>query len=361
VAYGHSQVLMAWLPQIPAMVTDRLVRKRVVLCLLAAVAGFGMMAPRAGADTLVVLSDQTASYQQVVDELRAGLKSARDGGARIEVLAMDRLAVADDAFLKNYELVITVGLAAARSVLARAAALPASPPTVCLLIPRQAFEALVPAHADARPRRVSAVYLDQPLARQLDLLRIALPNRSRVGVVLGPTSAGLANELREGARQRDLVLNTADVAEPSGVYNALLRVLPASDVLLALPDPVAFNASTVYGLMLTSYRAQVPVIGFSEGLVKAGALLGLYSTASQVGRQGTEIANRILAGDAVLPPPQYPRYFTVRANQTVARSLSISLQDETALTTALTARSESRRESPRPAAANDASTPGRTP
>jgi len=125
------------------------------------------------------------------------------------------------------------------------------------------------------------------------------------------------------------------------VYGALQSLLPESDVLLAIPDPVAVNASTIYGLLLTSYRAQVPVVGFSEGLVKAGALLGLFSTASQQGKQGAEIATRILAGDGGLPAPQYPKYFTVRANYSVARSLGLRLEEEAALAATLAPRGES--------------------
>ncbi len=317
------------------------------------------MGTAARADTLVVLSDQAATYQQVADELRAGLKSQRDGGAKVDMVSSERVAAADDQFLKHYELVVTIGLAAARSVIAREGTLPA-PPTLCLLIPRQAFERLAPPRGEGRSRRLSAVYIDQPLSRQLELLRIALPGRNRIGVVLGPSSAGLANELREGARERELAIITAEIAESSEVYSALQRVLPTSDALLALPDPVAFNASTVYGMMLTTYRAQVPVIGFSEGLVKAGALLGLYSTASQVGRQGAEIAGRILAGDVGLPAPQYPRYYTVSANHTVARSLGISLDDEATLAARLAARSDGRSETPRPTSV-DSTTPGKAP
>jgi len=121
-----------------------------------------------------------------------------------------------------------------------------------------------------------------------------------------------------------------------------------------------FNASTAYGMMLTSYRAQVPVIGFSEGLVKAGALLGLYSTASQVARQGAEIAGRFLTGDAALPAPQYPRYFAVSVNHTVARSLGISLDDDATLASKLAARGDGRQAPLRPTSV-DSATPGKAP
>jgi ABC-type uncharacterized transport system substrate-binding protein len=226
-----------------------------------------------------------------------------------------------------------------------------------LLIPRQAFESLGP-RADARAaRHLSAVFIDQPLSRQLDLVRIALPNRKRVGVVLGTASGAIRGELQERARERDLTLELVEIGDSSGVYNGLQQILPGSDLLLAIADPVVFNASTVYGLLLTSYRAQVPVIGFSEGLVKAGALLGLFSSARQVGKQGGEIATRLLTGEAGLPPPQYPRYFTVRVNQSVARSLGIAIAEEATLATQLGRTGDSGREGRRSAPA----APGKSP
>ena len=322
--------------------------------------GLWAFARNARADVLVVLSDETASYQQVADEIRAGLKPAREGRLRIDTVTAQRVASGAEVALRGYELVVTVGLAAAKATIAREGALAAPPPTLCLLIPRQSFELLVAPRVDVRERRVSAVFIDQPLSRQLDLLRVALPGRSRVGVVLGPNMPQLRSELSDASKERDLVLNIAEIPDSSGVYGALQRVLPGSDVLLALPDPVVFNSSTVYGLLLTTYRAQIPVVGFSEGLVKAGALLGLFSTAQQIGKQGVEIADHVLAGDVMLPPPQYPRYFTVRVNNTVARSLGISLPDETALGAALITRSE-RRETMRPAAAAESATSGRAP
>jgi ABC-type uncharacterized transport system substrate-binding protein len=343
----------------PELSATILLRPCIRLCLFAVFAGACALGTRARADTLLVLSDQAATYQQVADELRAGIKSQR-GSERVDVVSSEHVMTADDQLLKNYDLVITVGLAAARSVVARETTLPAIPPTLCLLIPRQAFERLTPRRGDGRPHRLSAVFIDQPLSRQLDLLRIALPGRMRIGVVLGPTSAELAKDLREGARERDVAVDIAEIAESAAIYSALQRVLPASDALLALPDPVVFNASTAYGMMLTSYRAQVPVIGFSEGLVKAGALLGLYSTASQVARQGAEIAGRFLTGDAALPAPQYPRYFAVSVNHTVARSLGISLDDDATLASKLAARGDGRQAPLRPTSV-DSATPGKAP
>lgn len=306
---------------------------------------------------LVVLSDESTGYQEVAEELRAGLTSLRQGRLRIDVVAAARLASVDEPALNAYEVVVTVGLAAAQATIARASAISPPPLTLCLLIPRQSFERLAPARTSGRDRRVSAVFIDQPLSRQLDLLRIALPDKRRLGVILGPSSQGLKDELRDRARERALALKLAEVTESAGVYDALQIVMPESDVLLALPDPVTMNSGTAYGTLMASYRAQIPVVGFSEGLVKAGALLSLFSTARQQGKQGAEIATRILAGDAGLPAPQYPRYFTVRVNVSVARSFGLRMEEETTLAAALAGRGEGAGESPRPRSTSDTTTP----
>jgi putative ABC transport system substrate-binding protein len=292
--------------------------------------------------------------------LHTALAAMRDGRLRVETVTAERVGNTDDPGFKAYELVVTVGLSAAKAVAARTTALSPAPPTLCLLIPRQGYESLTTTtRVDARGRQLSAVFIDQPISRQLDLVRIALPNRKRAAVVLGPTSNALKNELRDRARERELALEVVEIAESSGVYSALQQLLPASDLLLAVADPIVFNPSTVYGLLLTTYRAQLPVVGFSEGLVKAGALFGLFSTARQVGKQGGEIASRLLSGEATLPAPQYPKYFTVRVNGSVARSLGISIEEEATLAAQLGAMNDSARDGRRPAPGTPAA-PGKS-
>jgi ABC-type uncharacterized transport system substrate-binding protein len=302
-----------------------------------------LCAPQAGAQVLLVLSDESAGYQAVAEEVRSGLKQSRDGKLRVDAAVASRTASSDTASLDSYELVVTIGLAAAQQTLSREKDLPTPPRTLCLLIPRQSFERLLPSAGRARDSRVSAVFIDQPLSRQMDLLRVALPEKKRVGVILGPSSLDLESELARQAREHTLALTVARITERAGLYAALQNVLPASDLLLMLPDPLVSNADTVYGLLLTTYREQLPVIGFSEGLLNAGALLSLYSTAHQQGRQGAEIAREMLARAGSLPEPQYPKYFTVRVNVSVARSLGLHLPAEEALAAALSGHVESER------------------
>jgi putative ABC transport system substrate-binding protein len=304
----------------------------------ALMAAMALVTSTASAQVLIVLSDEAPVYQEVAGELKTRLAPLRDGRLRIDVVTAAGTAVFDNGALATYDFVVTVGMAAAQTVLAYQNAGGRAPSTLCLLVSRQSFEALAKGSAAERGRRVSAVFVEQPVTRQLDLIALALPGKSRIGAVFGPQSVALAQDVHDGARERGFLLNRMDVAEASGVYPALQTVLRNSDLLLALPDPVALNASTAHGVLLTSYRAQVPVVGFSQALVDAGALLAVYSTARQQGRQGAEIAGRVLLGEAELPAPQYPHYFTVAVNFIAARALGLRMDDEASLAATLAER-----------------------
>lgn len=252
-----------------------------------------------------------------MNAIRAALDKAR---ARVSVYPQDgkKLDVSRD----RPDLIVTVGQRATQDV----AAQNLGTPTLATLIPRQSFEKI----AQQRDyRQFSALYLDQPLTRQLDFVRLALPDRTRMGVVLGPESKDALKALQSAANDARLDLAVEQIRSEDELLPALQRVLADSDVLLAMPDTLVFNKGTVQSLLLTTYRYQNPMIGFSQAYVKAGAMAAVYSTPEQIGKQTGEIVMRALAGKVVmLPPPEHPKYFSVSVNYQVARSLGLSVGGE---------------------------------
>lgn len=291
------------------------------IVLAAAMSWAGMLAA-APANIAIVLSDESAPYQDAASSLRAALAQ---GSARAVVNAYPPSGRKPDFIRENPDLIVAVGVGAAQELAAQNLPIP----VLAVLIPRQAFEKI---SRQRDYRFFSAVFLDQPLARQMELIRLATPDRDRVGVVLGPDSQGALKSLQSAASEARLGLAVEKISTAEEMLPALQRVLADSDVLLAVPDPLVFNKGTVQSLLLTSYRYQDPVIGFSHAYVKAGALASVYTTPEQVGRQAGEMALRVLGGRPVwLPAPEYPRYFSVSVNYQVARSLGLSVGDEAAL------------------------------
>lgn len=286
----------------------------------------------APANIAIVLSDESAPYQDTASSLRVTLGQI---GPQAVVNVHSQSGGKIDFSRENPDLIVAVGVSAAQELAAQNLSIP----VLAVLIPRQAFEKI----ARQRDHKLfSAVFLDQPLARQMELIRLALPDRGRVGVVLGPDSLWAQKSLQAAASGAKLGLVVEKISAAEELLPALQRVLAESDVLLAVPEPLVFNKGTVQSLLLTTYRYQEPVIGFSHAYVKAGALASVHTTPEQVGRQAGEVVSRVLVSrPAWLPPPEYPKYFSVSVNYQVARSLGLSVSDEAVLLQKLKRASES--------------------
>lgn len=272
------------------------------------------------ANTLgIVTSGQGPAYDEFVDAVRNELKTLP--GLKIYSTALDADAPAarlpEDTFM-----VLTVGVQATRRFVA-------DPdgrwPILGVMVPRASFEALAP--AGRNPRRISAIYLDQPPLRQVELIRTLLPGVRNIGLVVGPTNQRDLDAVRALAASKGLSIVTEKASRDTELYPALQSVLKSSDVLLALPDPYVVNVATAQNLLLTSFRFRVPVIGYSAAYVRAGALAAAYSTPRQIGGEAAQIVRQTWRGTG-LPAPRYPRNFSIAINRALAQSLELNLPDE---------------------------------
>lgn len=257
-----------------------------------------------------------------VDEFVGGLRQRLSGRALIE-----ELRVGDAEPLPrpggDVRLIVPVGVRALRAVVSAGS----SEPVLAALVPRSAYERII---GGVEARRISAVFLDQPLARQLALISVALPGRSQVGVLVGPESRAMLPVLYRPAERLGLSIVDADVHSERGIANTLETLLNRADVLLALPDPLVHNAGTLQGILLASYRRSVPVVGFSPAYTRAGALVSLHTSPGQLAEQVAELALGAI-NSGRLAAPQYPREYQISVNRQVARSLAIDLPDEPVL------------------------------
>lgn len=282
-----------------------------------------LLASAAGPKHVVLLlSDASVLYQETAQAIRAELDTEPGRVAvRSLVLGVDDIeSVAPDA------LIVAIGLKAAQ----QAAKMDAQ--NLDVLIARQAFENLVATSPVAKRRGMGAIYLDQPPARHLELIRSSLPNVRNLGVLFGPNlmaQSGLQAEWMAAARSAGVSLVPVNVAGSNELFSALQAGLPGVDALMVLPDPLIVNRGTVQNLMLTTYRQRVPVVGYSQALVEAGSLLAVYSTPRQIGRQAGEMILRLAVGRSWdMPSPAYPKYFSVKSNTSVSRALEMPLPSD---------------------------------
>lgn len=273
---------------------------------------------------VLLLSDSSPLYQETAQAIRAQLEPE---SARLALKSVVLSEAARDGFSPAPDaLIVTIGLKAAQFVAKLES------PTLAVLIAQQSYENLVAATPAAHRRTLSAIYLDQPPARHVSLIRSSLPGVRSVGALVGPAQTAMQSDWSSAAKAAGLAFVPLTVPGGNDLYATLQAGLPNVDALMLLPDPAIVNRNTVQNLMLTTYRQRVPVIGYSQALVEAGALLAVYSTPQQIGQQAGELILRMLPGRAwELPPATHPKYFTVKSNASVGRALELAVPSDTAL------------------------------
>lgn len=278
--------------------------------------------------------DQTGPYAEALAALRSALP-----GVTLRSLSPAQLPDLKKEAAPT--LVLTLGSAGLAAALAQAANEPAlaDVPVLAGLLPRASYESQMAAQleAQATSRRsaalTSAIWLDPTVVRHLDLIRKALPQVRRVGVLWGPASQRWRTMLQRGAAERGLTLVEAELPDAE-LFPALNGVLEDAQAFLALPDNTLFTPASINNMLIAAYRRRVPVLGYAATHVRAGALLALYAEPRQAGFELAELAKRVLA-QRRLPPPAPARLWSVGHNAQVARSLDIVLPDMTQLSQAL--------------------------
>ncbi|AZG11579.1 ABC transporter substrate-binding protein [Pigmentiphaga sp. H8] len=240
---------------------------------------------------------------------------------------------------------VAVGPRAARAVVLRAG----NEPVLLALLGRLEYEELRALPALRRPDRAIGVLLRDPAAaEQLSLIDAVLPGKRRVGVVTAPQAEPLMRELASAALTwpaqhpsrggRPWAITAADAPDSHALTGALQTVVPASDALLVLPDPVGSTSAAALALLQSAATANLPVFATSEAMVRAGALAALVPGNAQLAEQAHALTLRLRQAPPGPPVVEAPRRLTVRTNPHVARRLGLALPPDDDLTAAVARR-----------------------
>ncbi|RIX48466.1 MAG: hypothetical protein D3M94_06170 [Rhodocyclales bacterium GT-UBC] len=269
----------------------------------------------------LVLSENSGPYNEFANNYREALdngnwKISSQGG-------VDSLSQATP----RPDLIIAVGSSALRQVLAQAGSIP----VIATLVPRQTYEKLL-AESGYRNRRITAIYLDQPPARQAAFLRALLPGKKRVGMLVSTETQGVIGQFRSALNNAGLTLDTEDSDTENTLLPALNTLLQRNNLLLAIPDTTIYRRENIKAILVTTYRHQKPVVAFSAAFVNSGALAALYSTPAQIARQAAEVTSSL---GSTLPAPMSPTQFAVVINSNVAQALDLVIPDEASIRRAI--------------------------
>lgn len=263
----------------------------------------------------LVLSDDSTPFQEFSTQFQQSLKGSN---WRIVINRTPEQGKPP----ARYDLIVTAGADALRSVLSSNTA----SPILATLITEANFRTLV---GKGRPSaEIAAIVLDQPVSRQARLIRLMFPEARQVGMLFGPQTLAQSDNFRSTLARYQLSLNSDTVSNEEQVVPAIDQLLGRSDLFLAHPDALVYSRNTIKPALITAYRHRRPILGFSAALTKAGALAAMFSTPGQIAEQA---AKHILSKQKPEQTILLPRQFTISINQSVAGSFGLRLPEESEL------------------------------
>lgn len=180
--------------------------------------------------------------------------------------------------------------------------------------------------APSRAGATSALFADPSPVQQFQLISLIYSKPIKVGVIISNDNEQIEDVLRRSVSPRQAEVTYERMAAGEDINRVLTRLADVQ-AILAMPDSSVFNAETIRTVLVSSYRRNQALIGFSAAVVKAGALATTYTTVEDSITQLDEMLTSYETSGH-LPEPQFPKYFDVAINTDVARSLNIVLSDQ---------------------------------
>ncbi len=265
---------------------------------------------------LLLKSAGMARYDQVETAFRAQITAQCEKQPRCPGVTTATVGNKSDTGIASPALVVAVGHKAAIAARSSYSELP----QLHVMVSRVEYR--------ERPRAsaLSVIYLEQPPLRLLRFTRYLLPDHRRIGVLLSPGSPWRTEIEDAESDDNDDYLNIRELDSGREAGRAIRTMKQQIDVLLALPDPLIYNRNTLGAILLTTFRNHIPVVGFSKGVVNAGAVAAVFSSPRTIGEEAGTRALALLAG--ARPALQYPDRFEAAINRRVASAMHLDLPSD---------------------------------
>ncbi|MFN0063728.1 MAG: ABC transporter substrate-binding protein [Myxococcaceae bacterium] len=239
----------------------------------------------AAGPVIVLRASETPPYKLVESAFGGALGQPTKS---VSAATGDVNAIAKTALSESPALVFAIGASAAKAI---ADASPTSP-LLYALVPN-------PARAGLKAQ-VPGVSMFASPQSQLRAIKALLPNAKRVGILFDPKlTANEVAELEKAASGAGLSLVKKSVDGAQQVAGAAREVLGKCDVLLLIPDTTVVSGDTFKFIAQASLEAKIPLVGFSQGMAKAGAVLAVEVGYDEIGKRAAGVAKKILAGASV--------------------------------------------------------------
>lgn len=166
-----------------------------------------------------------------------------------------------------------------------------------------------------------------PIDQQVDLLKQALPQAKKVGILYTSSERNSEVQVKEAEKELKKAgyeIVKKGISSSNDVQDAATSLMKTSDALFVPTDNTVASTMTMLGQL--SLDNKVPVIGGSTDMVDAGGLLTYGTNYTELGKQVGKQALKVLKGQKPATiPVEYPKKLELHVNQKQAEALGIDV------------------------------------
>lgn len=273
----------------------------------------------------IILSAEKSSYVEIANSIKKNLPENHFSFRILFIDSFDEV----DASKRPSDLIITVGMDAAKYVVRRQI----TAPIISVYIPQDAYQTLQLNNSVYLDKYlIGTVFIDQPLTRYLRLAQLLVPGVKKIGMILGPISSQSVANQRYTILNESLQISTLQIVGDDIELISLKKLMAENDVILTLPDPTVHHPFNAKRILFNAYREKIPVIAFSKAYVNAGALGSIHSSPSFIGLQTAEkIKDHFLMANSNRDKYEMSKYFDISINKNIAWTLGFAVPEITEL------------------------------
>lgn len=159
-----------------------------------------------------------------------------------------------------------------------------------------------------------------------DRIHLVLPH-SKIAVLYNPEVTGSwMKNLQDHFQTYSIKLLPIPITQPADIADALIKNRQNFNALWILPDGSFVDSATIDYFIRYSLKEKVPLIGFSEGLARSGALISLGGNYKQMGEKAVETLDLVMAGKQK-ERIEYVEGIKTYLNTAVAKLFDISINN----------------------------------
>ncbi len=247
----------------------------------------GWHQPVLGQEITILTSSNIPAYQDAVQGFRATLPpSVSVAQYQVPKSFEEGKALGQKIRASNTQLVYTVGLKA--TLLAK----------VEIIDVPVVFSSVFFPERYELPPHMYGIAMNVSVEEQFQHFRRLLPKLNNLGVLYDRKNmAGVIDRARKVASEQQFTMRAVPVEDIREVPSALRELLPQIDALWLLPDPLVTSSDSLAFILETVTDHNVPLLGFSPGLVRHGALASVSGDARGIGRKAGRLALSLVRGE----------------------------------------------------------------